>query len=213
MRRKSLFAVAAGLGVTGLAALGLFSGLFQAGTATVTGGETREGIAVHGRWTIEVRDPDGTLVERREFDNALATQAPALLAELAAGSRTSGIWRIDLAGGSGNNPCAGGASPCFIVETAAGGSGSTFPTLTVSVPSSGPNSPKLVLSGTATAQHDSQILLVRTSLGHCDPTVAPSTDCVGSNMSFSPMTAAVLSPAVSVVSGQQIQVTVVITFS
>ena len=29
------------------------------------------GIKVHGRWTIEVRNPDGSLVSRQEFDNAL----------------------------------------------------------------------------------------------------------------------------------------------
>jgi hypothetical protein len=30
-----------------------------------------EGIQVHGDWVIEVHDPDGTLVEKREFENAL----------------------------------------------------------------------------------------------------------------------------------------------
>src|SRR5438034_4820551 len=32
-----------------------------------------EGIQVHGHWTIEVREPDGTRVSYDEFDNALAS--------------------------------------------------------------------------------------------------------------------------------------------
>ena len=30
-----------------------------------------EGIKVHGRWTIEVRNPDGSLASRHEFQNDL----------------------------------------------------------------------------------------------------------------------------------------------
>jgi hypothetical protein len=30
-----------------------------------------EGIAVHGWWTIKVGNPDGKLVQQREFENAL----------------------------------------------------------------------------------------------------------------------------------------------
>src|SRR2546423_15522419 len=33
----------------------------------------QEGIKVHGHWTIEVRNPDGTLVTHREFENALTS--------------------------------------------------------------------------------------------------------------------------------------------
>ena len=32
-----------------------------------------EGIKVHGHWTIEVRNPDGTLAARREFENSLSS--------------------------------------------------------------------------------------------------------------------------------------------
>jgi len=32
---------------------------------------TSEGIQVHGHWTIEVRNPDGSVAERRQFQNAL----------------------------------------------------------------------------------------------------------------------------------------------
>jgi hypothetical protein len=34
-------------------------------------GGAREGIKVHGHWTIEIRNPDGTLASRSEFENSL----------------------------------------------------------------------------------------------------------------------------------------------
>ena len=40
-----------------------------ASTLVTDGDGTSEGIQVHGDWTIEVSDPDGTLVEKREFKN------------------------------------------------------------------------------------------------------------------------------------------------
>src|SRR4051812_28098741 len=33
--------------------------------------QAQEGVTLRGHWVIEVRNPDGTLVTRREFDNAL----------------------------------------------------------------------------------------------------------------------------------------------
>ena len=36
-----------------------------------SGDSSREGIKVHGHWTIDVRNPDGTLVTHREFENSL----------------------------------------------------------------------------------------------------------------------------------------------
>jgi hypothetical protein len=38
----------------------------------------REGIKVHGDWTIEIRNPDGQLVERRQFKNALVRNGTPL---------------------------------------------------------------------------------------------------------------------------------------
>ena len=215
MSGKGLYAVATGLGVTGLVALGLLFGVFEAGPTAVTGGEAREGIAVHGHWTIEVRDPDGGLVERREFDNALVMGGSTALALVAAGLQTSGVWWVDLDhGGAGGRPCAGGTLPCRIIESAAGGGGHVFSTLTVSVPNAGPDTGKLVLSGTATADNDTLISFVQTTLSLCDPAAAPITDCVGgSGIGNYTFTQASVSPAVSIVSGQQILVTVIITFS
>ncbi len=52
-------------------------------SALVTDGNgMSEGIQVHGDWTIEVSDPDGTLVERRQFKNALTSEGTTLLTML-----------------------------------------------------------------------------------------------------------------------------------
>jgi len=37
------------------------------------GGGMLEGIKVHGHWVIEVRNPDGRLVQRRDFENSLTS--------------------------------------------------------------------------------------------------------------------------------------------
>ena len=71
-------------------------------SALVTDGDgTSEGIQVHGDWVIEVSDPDGNLVERREFRNALAVgpgHGGALVANLLKGETTivQNTWGIDL---------------------------------------------------------------------------------------------------------------------
>ncbi len=54
-------------------AAALFLAIATAGSSQEKpAGGPSEGIKVHGHWTIEVREPDGTLVSRTEFENALA---------------------------------------------------------------------------------------------------------------------------------------------
>ena len=251
MSGKGLYAVAAGLGVTGLVALGLLFVLFQAGAGAVTGSEASEGIAVHGRWTIEVRDPDGGLVERREFDNALTRAGAAALARPSGGLGVPSGWRgrggrravvhaRPIAGGAalaktlgglrvpaewrvtlsrlstgGNSPCGGAPAECIAVTSTMLLTGpNIFETLSVSVPNSGPNADKLVLSGSVTALVDGVIDTVGSNILFCGPVRPPGTACgSGDLLGFSTITQASVSPAVSVVAGQQILVTVVITFS
>src|SRR5215469_7481393 len=43
----------------------------QAAGETNSKGGPSVGIKVHGHWTIDVRNPDGTLVTHREFENSL----------------------------------------------------------------------------------------------------------------------------------------------
>ena len=64
---------------------------------------TQEGIKVHGQWIIEVRNPDGTVVTRREFENALVT--PGLLALILGRQNSVGLWLVVLCPPSGSLPC------------------------------------------------------------------------------------------------------------
>jgi hypothetical protein len=46
----------------------------------------RDGINLHGKWVLEVRNPDGSLVERRSFTNALTENGKTKLARMLTGS-------------------------------------------------------------------------------------------------------------------------------
>jgi len=66
---------------------------------------SHDGIKVHGHWTIEVRNPDGTLVSHTEFENALCTTpssnaqtaspyGDSVIANLLSGNYVTGGWNI-----------------------------------------------------------------------------------------------------------------------
>ena len=82
----------------------------QAVARRSSGGE-REGIHVHGHWVIEVRNPDGSITARREFENSLQPTGASTLASLLAGDHVPGAWSVYLNG----QGLAGGtaeAGPC-----------------------------------------------------------------------------------------------------
>ena len=70
-----------------------------------------QGIKVHGHWVLQVKNADGTLGERREFDNSLVTddQSPSgdqLLAGLLSGNLTPGdptVVLIQFPSGTGSS--------------------------------------------------------------------------------------------------------------
>ena len=62
------------------------------------------GIKVHGHWIIEVRNPDGSLVTHREFENEIQIAGVATLAGLLARTATPGAWAIGL-GDAVSPPC------------------------------------------------------------------------------------------------------------
>jgi hypothetical protein len=73
--------------------------------APASNGSQQEGIAVHGHWTIEVRNPDGTLADRREFENSfVCNQGAQLMSNVLARVWTPGGWEIkaDIMGGGGS---------------------------------------------------------------------------------------------------------------
>ena len=82
-------------------------------------GGPSEGIKVHGRWTIEVKNPNGTLDARHEIENALITTlggGRALLAGLLGNVYTDPKWSMFLWGSPA--PCGGPlpVDPCSLTE-------------------------------------------------------------------------------------------------
>ena len=170
---------------------------------------TKEGIKVHGHWTIEVRDPDGTLLMERAFENALNPLGGRYLADFLASDRAVGSWRVSV-----YHPTAKVCEPdlfCYVVEpgdTLAGPN--IFDNLTVDVPAGGDDKDKLVLSGHLTALADGTVRDVGTSFTFCASSVAPSQCAGGTGVLFTTTT---LVPTIAVVTGQQVLVRVVISFS
>jgi len=68
-----------------------------------------EGITVHGHWVIEVRNPDGTVTARREFENAIQPLGESYLASLLAGNTSPGGLSIML-NGAGFSPSGYGST-------------------------------------------------------------------------------------------------------
>ncbi len=187
-------------------------------TSSIVDKAPNEGIEVQGHWTIEVKNPDGTLVEHREFDNAFnTTSGREFLVKLLSRQRAVGGWYIRLHG----SPT---TQHAFMDETsrrtfgtiAESTSTSTLPqlfkTLTVSIPTSGDYAGRLVLSGTATAQANGNIGTVQTEIMGLVATEAPSSS-YSSTGGMHVFTATNLSSPVTLTTGQQVVVTVAIDFN
>ena len=127
------------------------------------GGSTAEDIKIRGRWVLEVRDPDGTLADRREFDNEVVAGG-RIVARILSRQSTVGEWRVYVLGERGRHPCRrlGG---CQILESGVL-STSVFPNLTVTA-----SRARVRLDGHATVQQDSSILEVSTDMRECDPEI------------------------------------------
>ena len=200
--------------------------------ATESKGGQKEGIKVHGHWTIDVRNPDGTLVTHREFENDLDLTGRGTLVSLLGRQKTNGGWLVELAGFSGTSPCEDSNSAivaCEIYEsTAPWISPNYFKTLTLSLLSLNTGNDRLMLSGSATAARVGTIDLVNTAIYTCPWGVttqvctypggtSPYTNesSLTSKRLAQPVNGVCPDPAcaVNVVAGQIIQVTVVISFS
>jgi len=73
------------------------------------------GIKVHGRWSLVVRNADGTVSDRRDFENSLDLGGMFILQQLLTGQLVPGAWAISLgAEESGNTgPCSAGSTGSF----------------------------------------------------------------------------------------------------
>jgi hypothetical protein len=211
--RKTLVGIAIGAVATILAVFlwpGGSSGrsAHPARHVAASGNPNLVGIKVHGKWTIDVRKPDGRLLARRHFENALEGGASAALAGYLARANTVGPWLVALGTDSGSGgPCPGG--PCFVVEPGedVGESAEdTIHTLTVSV-----HGDALRLEGSLTAAVTDQINQVNTLSHWCAGTVAPSS-CTGF-VDGATFTGRTLDAPIAVEAGQQVLVKVDISFS
>ena len=170
-----------------------------------------EGIKVHGHWTIEVHNPDGTVVSRREFENALESMGQTLLAAFLARVWSPGGWGIELSSPeNGGHPCGNSTTTviCHIFESTYPGGTTLGVFRTLTVTRSGAGNGVLVLSGAATAGRTGSVSRVNTGVQQCNFLA----NCVGSSFPPLAVTATTIAP-ITVQTGQQIQVTVEISFS
>lgn len=196
----------------------------------------QEGIKVHGHWTIEIKNPDGTVAQHREFENNLISSAYPALVSFLTGFATPGWFAVLITGSP--QPCvapasgpAPGPSACFLVrdpaEAALFPAGIAVPTLTVLPMPLGASPTSIQLQGTAVAAEGSTLEGVGTNLTYC----ASSSVSLNLPANLSTITPAgcnkqtvggfqvnftgtsIPPPAIVVVPTQTIQVTVVLSFS
>jgi len=199
-------------------------------------------IKVHGHWAIDLRNPDGTLADHRDFENSLAIQqgGDALLIGMLAGYYVPGDFGILLQGAAcgASNPggCAivkslstmPGSLVCRTGNVAACNASLTYNF--VLAPSTGSTS--IILSGSVAAPNTGTITSVSTFFNGCDsangytgktlpvlptaPSTFPPANCVGASTSalIGVLTATSNFTPLQVTSaGQMVHVTVTITFS
>jgi hypothetical protein len=192
--------------------------------ATGLGAQSQqEGLRVRGQWVIDIREPDGTLLRRVEFENALRARGQSVLASLLTGQASAGLWAISIGGYNNQELCYNTSLEdveCRIdpPESSVSPLPYRFKNLTIVDTTERvgvPSGTSLVLSGSATIAIDGSIASVSTSLGICASTVTPelcdSGQAVGNNAPD--FTSHSLSPPVPVSAGQIVQVKVTLTFS
>jgi hypothetical protein len=71
-----------------------------AGVITAWGQAKQEPIKVHGHWVVEIKNPNGKLAARKEFENSLVTGTVGggddLLSAVLTGAATPGEWIVQL---------------------------------------------------------------------------------------------------------------------
>jgi hypothetical protein len=179
------------------------------------GGGNHEGIKVHGHWTIDVRNPDGTLVTHREFENSLVpTNGNAVLLSLLARSSVAGGFQVGLSNPSGTGLC--GAGVCTISESSQSFSQGNSSNLVVQASIFGNSNVvnQVNLIGSVFVISGGSIVSVNTVLFTCPASVSPQACASGSSALGSTFTQTTISPQpISVAPRQIVQVTVNLSFS
>jgi hypothetical protein len=231
MREIRKFIARWGFSMTAAVAVALLAaGAIRLGAQTSASGNggPREGITVHGHWAIDVRQPNGTLVTHREFENALTSRGGNDIALVLSRQGLVSNWSIILTSDTVfdgfnfnstpasnlNQPCLL-SSPvsCVIVEQGFGnsyGTSETFDNLLLRGDLAG-----LHLSGTATAARTGQIIMVAGQLAACGYSSGTAACVDPAGRQFAPhiFSVATLEPPIPVVLNQLIQASVTYTFS
>ncbi len=165
-----------------------------------------QGIAVHGWWTLQVYD-NGRLVAHRQFENALQvlpgdpTGGDRALANLLTRSYSPGPWQL-IVGYQGG----GGFQLSSASDLAADGP------LAVSQGTAQLNG-HVFLKGSHTPNADVVINGVATQISECSPGTAPSSCVNYFGATIWNFTVQTLGSPLAVANGQQVQVTVDLSFS
>jgi hypothetical protein len=180
-------------------------------------GAAQTNITVHGRWAIEVREPNGVLVARHEFENALSpTNGQRVLAGLLGRFyRHIPQWTVRFSGPPVGT-CDAGVVGCLLREHLGAGP-APIGAIQVNVPNFSPtgNPNDLIpsngtveLVGIARFSLAGSIQSVGTELSLCREAT-----CTQSAQHFYPFTTHVLTTPINVSANQIVQVTVVLSFS
>ena len=197
--------------------------------ARATGGRaTTEGIQVHGSWTIDVLNPDGSLAGHHEFENAFFGED--ILASVLAREWLPIRWDVLLLDEAfGDNQICGGdlngvftRANCLIQENVGTGfsapppadNTAIFNTLTREVFANDETFPEtfLVLNGSAVAAFDGELADVITRITYadnCGENYPDDCSPIGDTETF---TAKDLDPPIPVLEGQQVLVNIVLDF-
>jgi hypothetical protein len=195
-----------------VAAFGAFAGgSTHRAAASAARNPNAVGVKVHGQWKLQVRQPNGHVMRTYRFHNDLYPSFGAgRISQMLLGNTTPGSWQIYLFGPPSSMPCSqfGSPSGCSIVKSGWSGVGKAFDNLVQT-----PIADGLRLRGTAIADNTGQISNVWTYLAGCSASVAPGDCAPGNTNSTTVVTQRVLPTAVNLTAGQQVLVTVDLTFS
>jgi hypothetical protein len=179
---------------------------------TTSRGGPHEGIKVHGHWTIEVLNPDGTVASHGEFENSLQPTGAGFLSSLIARQSGVPIWNVVLV----SDICVSPVSVCQIPEP-------TFYPAGISAPDVAPNlsvttlGSSLVFGGSMQAGVTGHINSLYTAFFNCSRFVAPSVACGTTNIynlaQLQQFTSFTPNSPIAVSAGQTVAVTVVVSFS
>jgi hypothetical protein len=160
------------------------------------------GIAVHGWWTLNVFDK-GRLVDARQFENSLVTGytngGDVVLADLLTRTYPMGPWQVDVGEQGGGS---------FSLSSSADHPVNGPLTVSGSTPG------HVVLHGNYTPSSSVVLTTVGTEVSMCQQNTTAPASCVNyfGDYFFS-FTGTTLTTPLSVANGQQVQVTVDISFS